>query len=251
MPGTPTVSPIVGIPGQPGESINRGILGDVEAILKTFKVKVTDGYSLDPVHKSAGEHPVGLATDVVPDTAHGGTWDDVDRLAAFAVKHPATFRWIGYDGRFGTSAAPGHGRGLHLHLSWHGRDGKTPMRLTGNSSGGGPSLGDLGAIATGAGAALAGAAGPIPLLGGAIAAAGAGAGGVADTAKDVATAPARLAVKAIVDQLGSTGARLLLVAVLIFAGTALVVTGVSRLTGVNPVKAAGKAVTTAAVVVPK
>ncbi len=52
--------------------------------------------------------------DLVP--GPGGTWDDVDRLAAWAEPiqdHPRPpFRWVGYDGD------PNHGRGNHLHLSW-------------------------------------------------------------------------------------------------------------------------------------
>src|SRR5206468_9151760 len=64
-------------------------------------------------HAPGGEHPLGLAIDVVP--APGASWDSIDRLARWA--EPAQdaprppFRWVGYDGD------PGHGRGNHLHLS--------------------------------------------------------------------------------------------------------------------------------------
>ncbi|HEY6145033.1 MAG TPA: hypothetical protein VIV13_02075, partial [Solirubrobacterales bacterium] len=74
-------------------------------------------YSNDPVHASNGEHPLGLAIDVVPDKANGGSWKLVSRLAKRAEPVqglPAPpFRWVGYDGD------AGHGCGNHLHLSWN------------------------------------------------------------------------------------------------------------------------------------
>jgi hypothetical protein len=82
-----------------------------------YHIRITDGYSLQPIHKHNGEHPIGAAVDIVP--GPGGTWNDIDRLAKWAEprqNHPrAPFRWQGYNGDYN------HGRGDHLHLSWiHG-----------------------------------------------------------------------------------------------------------------------------------
>lgn len=106
----------VPIPGFPGERIDRRLLADVAYLQKKFKIFVTDGYSDDPVHSANGEHPIGLAADIVPNAAAGGTWRDINRLAKLAEPTQNTpippFRWVGYNGD------AGHGRGHHLHLSW-------------------------------------------------------------------------------------------------------------------------------------
>ncbi len=108
---------IVPIPGFPGERIDRRLLDDVRMLQRRYKIFVTDGYSNDPVHASNGEHPMGLALDIVPDKAAGGTWRDITALAKWAEPRQnapvAPFRWVGYDGD------SGHGRGHHLHLSWN------------------------------------------------------------------------------------------------------------------------------------
>jgi hypothetical protein len=106
----------VTIPGFPGEKIDRRLKRDVKMLVRKYKLQITDGYSLDPVHSRKGEHPIGLALDIVPDTSHGGRWRDVGRLARWAEpkrdRPRAPFRWVGYNGD------AGHGRGHHLHLSW-------------------------------------------------------------------------------------------------------------------------------------
>jgi hypothetical protein len=112
----------VDIPEFPGERIDRRLLTDLGWLEAKYKVFVTDAYSMDSVHAGNGEHPIGLAADLVPDKAAGGTWNDIDRLAAWAEPtqdHPRPpFRWVGYDGD------AGHGRGNHLHLSWNHSDTK-------------------------------------------------------------------------------------------------------------------------------
>ena len=118
----------VPIPGFKGEKIDQRLLPDVEWMIERYKIFVTDGYSMDPVHSAQGEHPLGLALDIVPDKAKGGNWALVTRLATLAeprVGRPvAPFRWVGYDGD------AGHGRGHHLHISWAHSDTKpgTPAR---------------------------------------------------------------------------------------------------------------------------
>jgi hypothetical protein len=107
----------VDIPGFPGEKIDRRLLRDVRFLVKRYSIFVTDGYSTSDVHSINGEHPIGLALDIVPNKAEGGRWRDIDRLAKWAERrqnHPREpFRWVGYDGD------AGHGRGHHLHLSWN------------------------------------------------------------------------------------------------------------------------------------
>jgi hypothetical protein len=106
----------VPIPGFHGEKIDRRLLPDIRWMKRRFDIFITDGYSRDPVHAGNGEHPIGLATDIVPNAAKGGTWKEIGDLAHLA--EPAQdqpimpWRWVGWNGD------PGHGRGNHLHLSW-------------------------------------------------------------------------------------------------------------------------------------
>ena len=106
----------VPIPGFQGERIDRRLLTDIHWISKHYPIYITDGYSLDAIHARNGEHPIGLALDIVPNRERGGTWADITRLARWAEpvqdEPRAPFRWVGYDGD------AGHGRGNHLHLSW-------------------------------------------------------------------------------------------------------------------------------------
>ena len=121
---------IVPIPGFPGERVDRRLLNDIAYLQRRYKIFITDGYSNDPVHASNGEHPMGLALDIVPDKAAGGSWRQITALANRvepAQNEPvAPFRWVGYDGD------SGHGRGNHLHLSWNHSDvrpGRSPATV--------------------------------------------------------------------------------------------------------------------------
>jgi uncharacterized membrane protein YgcG len=106
----------VGIPGFPGERIDRRLIPDIRWMKRRFDIFITDGYSTDPVHAGGGEHPIGLATDIVPNFAKGGTWGEIGDLAHLAEpvqNQPVMpWRWVGWNGD------AGHGRGNHLHLSW-------------------------------------------------------------------------------------------------------------------------------------
>jgi hypothetical protein len=84
------------------------------------------------IHSHAGEHPLGAATDLVPD---GASWrQSTERLARDAGWRPACaasgvaptcarppFRFIAYNGYPG-HGDPAHchpcGGGPHLHVSW-------------------------------------------------------------------------------------------------------------------------------------
>ncbi|MDQ3728647.1 MAG: hypothetical protein M3355_03545 [Actinomycetota bacterium] len=150
----------VDIPGFPGEKIDRRLLRDIKLLRRKYKIFITDGYSTDPAHSANGEHPIGLALDIVPNFAAGGTWNDIDRLARMAEPQQnqprSPFRWGGYDGD------AGHGRGHHLHLSYShsATPPKTPAETVyslrcpdggggGEQSDGGDGSGDGGGISTG------------------------------------------------------------------------------------------------------
>lgn len=115
----------VDIPGFAGEMIDRRLLTDIRWLRKRYPIFITDGYSMGPAHAINGEHPLGLALDIVPDL-DTGTWSQITALALWAEPDQNApvqpFRWVGYNGD------AGHGRGHHLHLSWShsvvGRAGK-------------------------------------------------------------------------------------------------------------------------------
>ena len=115
----------VDIPGFPGEKIDRRLLQDIRFLRRKYKIFITDGYSTDPVHSANGEHPRGLALDIVPNFAAGGNWNYIDQLAKWAEPSQnqprSPFRWVGYNGD------RKHGRGHHLHLSWR-HSGAKPGR---------------------------------------------------------------------------------------------------------------------------
>lgn len=105
----------VPIPGFPGESIDQRLLEDIAWMVRKYKIFITDGYATSG-HAASGEHPIGLAIDIVPNKAAGGTWRKVTKLARWAEPRQnqprPPFRWVGYNGD------ANHGRGNHLHLSW-------------------------------------------------------------------------------------------------------------------------------------
>jgi len=104
---------LVEIPGQSWARVDSRILPDVLFFIRRYHVQIWEGFGTIG-HEPFGEHPLGLAVDILP--GPGGTWDDVSRLARWAEprqNHPrAPYRWVGYNGDYN------HGRGNHLHLSW-------------------------------------------------------------------------------------------------------------------------------------
>jgi hypothetical protein len=112
----------VPIPGFPGERIDRRLIPDIKWMKRNYKIFITDGYATSG-HAPNGEHPIGLAADIIP-RSNGGRWGLIDKLAKRFeprqnhVRMP--MRWVGYDGDVN------HGRGHHLHLSWSHSD--TPPR---------------------------------------------------------------------------------------------------------------------------
>ena len=116
----------VAVPGQGGASVDRRILPGVLYMIRRYRVRIGDGYSLYGNHEPLGEHPLGLAVDIYP--GPGGSWRQVSRLARWAEPRQnrprPPFRWVGYRGDYN------HGPGNHLHLSWQhtpGRRGR-PVR---------------------------------------------------------------------------------------------------------------------------
>jgi hypothetical protein len=111
------------VPGQPGDVCDSRIVPDVALLVRQFGVRLTDCYGGVP-HQLNGEHPLGLATDLVPSD---GRWDRTERLAETFGWRPACaptgcpgqgpFRVILYNG-FPGHGDPSHTASPHLHLSW-------------------------------------------------------------------------------------------------------------------------------------
>lgn len=107
----------VDVPDFDGETIDRRLLRDIEWMRRKFRIYVADGYSNAKSHQRDGEHPIGLALDIVPDESIGGTWGDINDLARWAEPRQnrprSPFRWVGYWGD------KRHGPRDHLHISWN------------------------------------------------------------------------------------------------------------------------------------
>lgn len=108
------------IPHDEGDRIDRRLIPQLLYLAKRFdSFFVADGYAGKP-HAKFGEHPLGLAVDVVPLDWDGrgcdGSWRQINRIARWAEpRHDrprAPFRWVGHGGD------REHGCGDHLHLSW-------------------------------------------------------------------------------------------------------------------------------------
>ena len=105
------------------------IVDDAIWLARRFHVLVTACYA---IHSPAGEHPLGAATDLIPQADR--SWEETtEALARVTGWHPdcaaigvapgcarPPFRFIGYNGYpgHGDPTHCGCGAGAHLHLSW-------------------------------------------------------------------------------------------------------------------------------------
>ena len=111
------------VPGFPGEHCDRRIVADVVLLTRAYGLTLTDCFG-GPPHDSRGEHPLGLAADLVP---VDGDWNRTLALARAAGWSPACaasgcagrgpFRVVLYNG-FPGHGDPAHADTPHLHLSW-------------------------------------------------------------------------------------------------------------------------------------
>jgi hypothetical protein len=108
---------IVAVPGFPGERANRSILDEIASIHGKYGLTLTDAYGPGHGHKSPGHNVTGTAADFAgPDKAMDAAVRDLVRAGYL----------VGYDGRFGSQAWPGHGpsyvagANAHLHVELGG-----------------------------------------------------------------------------------------------------------------------------------
>jgi hypothetical protein len=110
------------VPGFPGEQCDRRIVTDVVLLARGYGLTLTDCFGTG--HELHGEHPLGLATDLVP---ADGDWSRTLGLARAAGWSPSCaaagcpgrgpFRVVLYNGYPG-HGDPAHTSTPHLHLSW-------------------------------------------------------------------------------------------------------------------------------------
>ena len=118
---------LLAVPGT-GAVCDRRIVPDVQLLLERYKMALGDCYSAGGPHKALGEHPLGLATDLVP--GRGGSWELLAKAArdfgwrescgasGCAGQLPAPFRFIGWNGYAGHGDPAHVGSQAHLHFSW-------------------------------------------------------------------------------------------------------------------------------------
>ncbi len=109
---------IVPVPGFPGEMAASSVVPEIQAIAKRFHLTLTDAYGQG--HKSPGHTKFGTAADFAGS----------DKAMDAAVKYLVGQGYVvGYDGRFGSAAWPGHGPSYvaggnaHLHVELGGAGG--------------------------------------------------------------------------------------------------------------------------------
>lgn len=110
------------LPSFPGERCDARIVPEVERLTRAFGLTVTDCFG---AHATYGEHPLGLAVDLVP---VDGDWSRTMRLARAAgwrttcasagCPGVGPFRVVLYNGYPG-HGDPAHSTMPHLHLSWN------------------------------------------------------------------------------------------------------------------------------------
>jgi hypothetical protein len=112
---------------------DRRIIADVVALTARFHMQLSACYAATG-HEPNGEHPLGLATDLVPKPP--ASWGAAAALARFAGWRPecastgcadqthTVFRFVGWNGYPGHGDPEHAGAGAHLHLSWSHGSGK-------------------------------------------------------------------------------------------------------------------------------
>jgi hypothetical protein len=115
------------VPGT-GIQCDRRIVPNVVTILARYHAHLTACYA-PTGHASDGEHPLGLAVDLVPQPP--STWAQMERLArdsgwrescatsGCAGQTHTAFRFVGYNGYPGHGDPSYAGTNAHLHLSWN------------------------------------------------------------------------------------------------------------------------------------
>lgn len=101
---TPSGNRAVPIPGFPGEFIASHVLRDALALVRRFRLFITDAFATSG-HRGGGHLRTGTAVDVVPGPR--GNWDLVDAAVQYARSKRLN---VLYDG------VAGHGRGHHAHI---------------------------------------------------------------------------------------------------------------------------------------
>jgi hypothetical protein len=111
------------LPGFPSERCDARIVPDVLALVRAFRIHVSDCHGGEP-HALNGEHPLGLAIDASP---ADGDWRRTEALArSFGWRESCArsgcpgrgpFRLVLYNGYPG-HGDPRHARSPHIHLSW-------------------------------------------------------------------------------------------------------------------------------------
>lgn len=114
------------VPGA-GIQCDRRIVPNVVTILARYHAHLTACYA-PTGHASDGEHPLGLAVDLVPQPP--STWAQMERLArdsgwrescaisGCAGQTGTAFRFVGWNGYAGHGDPAHAGANAHLHLSW-------------------------------------------------------------------------------------------------------------------------------------
>jgi hypothetical protein len=118
---------LLAVPGT-GAVCDRRIVPDVELLLERYTMALGHCYAAGGPHSALGEHPLGLAIDVVP--GRGGSWELLAEAArdfgwrescgstGCAGLLPAPFRFIGWNGYPGHGDPAHVGAKAHLHFSW-------------------------------------------------------------------------------------------------------------------------------------
>jgi hypothetical protein len=114
---------LAALPDAPSIRCDSRIVGDIEALTRSYGVWATACFGGAP-HATDGEHPLGLAVDLVPGD---GDWARTARLArdfgwspscaAAGCSDTGPFRVVLYNG-YPRHGDPAHSSTPHLHLSW-------------------------------------------------------------------------------------------------------------------------------------